>query len=280
MKQISVITVVYNDFIGLKKTVESVVNQTYNNFEFIIVDGGSTDGSVEYAKSVEGVTKYVSEKDNGIYNAMNKAIDMAEGKYCIFMNAGDTFYDNDTLLQSVAQMCDHDFYVGGTIEVGKETQRFGAEKLMSILFLLTHSIYHQSTFTKTSLLQQHHYREDLKIVSDWAFFFEMWLKGATYAPLDNVVSYYFLGGFSAQHVDLIDDERVQVIAELLPLKVVETIQNMSQIINSVQGDQKWIDFCNTKLGKKIHRSVYLSPLNRDFKILRNVLKQVFKDIFK
>ena len=98
----SVITINYNNCNGLRHTIESVVNQTFRNFEYIVVDGGSTDGSVEVIKEYEtNINYWISEHDGGIYNAMNKGIAQAHGEYCIFMNSGDLFY-YDAVLFSVA----------------------------------------------------------------------------------------------------------------------------------------------------------------------------------
>ena len=94
----SIITVNYNNKEGLRKTIESVVRQTYRDFEFIVIDGGSTDGSTDILKEYdEQINYWVSEKDSGIYNAMNKGIKKSIGDYLIFMNSGDCFYQNDVL---------------------------------------------------------------------------------------------------------------------------------------------------------------------------------------
>ena len=94
----SIITINYNNCDGLEKTIQSVINQSYQNFEFIIIDGGSTDSSVEVIKKYSNKIDYwISEPDKGIYHAMNKGIIQAHGEYLNFMNSGDLFYDNDVL---------------------------------------------------------------------------------------------------------------------------------------------------------------------------------------
>lgn len=94
---LSIITVVFNDKVGLYKTIRSVFDQKkyYNNLEFIVIDGGSTDGTLDIIKQNNHViTKYISEKDDGIYDAMNKGIKLAQGDYLLFLNAGDYFVGN------------------------------------------------------------------------------------------------------------------------------------------------------------------------------------------
>lgn len=95
---ISVVTVVFNDQKHIEETLLSVINQTYSNIEYIVIDGGSNDGTVDIIKKYESFLSYwVSEKDDGIYNAMNKGIKVARGAWINFMNCGDVFFDNDVL---------------------------------------------------------------------------------------------------------------------------------------------------------------------------------------
>lgn len=109
----SIITVNYNNKEGLRNTIESVIHQTYRDFEFIVIDGGSTDGSAEVLKEYDSqITYWVSEKDKGIYNAMNKGIAKATGDYLNFMNSGDCFYDEGVLGRVARVETDADFIVG------------------------------------------------------------------------------------------------------------------------------------------------------------------------
>lgn len=96
--KISIVTPNYNKGEFLEYTIKSVLSQSYPNFEYIVIDGGSTDGCVDVIKEYAGKIDYwVSEPDKGCYNAMNKAIAVAEGDYCIFMNSGDYFYTSDVI---------------------------------------------------------------------------------------------------------------------------------------------------------------------------------------
>ncbi len=265
--KISIITVVFNDLKGLKKTVASVLEQTSDDYEYIILDGGSTDGCIEYIKSLKFRGKYKSEPDSGIYNAMNKAVKMAEGDYCLFMNAGDTFYNSQIIEKAAGAMTDADIYVGHTIEIGENILESKAPFPMTIQHLLKTSIYHQSTFTKRELLLKHPYNENHKIVSDWEFFFERWLNNCSYEVLDFFVSYYYLGGYSFVHQDIIKTEREEVINRLIPLRL--------RMALTEQHEEKE----KTQLEIKIDKAMKMSPVQRDLKILRNAFKALLKDLF-
>ena len=110
--KVTVITINYNNLHGLKRTIPSVLSQTCDDFEYIVVDGGSTDGSKEYIESQKGIDQWVSEKDKGIYNAMNKGISMAHGEYCIFMNSGDHFFSTYSLENAYKELDGTGYCVG------------------------------------------------------------------------------------------------------------------------------------------------------------------------
>ena len=122
--KVSIITVNFNNAVGLERTIESVVRQPKELYEYIIIDGGSTDGSVEIIKKYEQyVTYWTSEKDNGIYDAMNKAIDLLKGNWVNFMNAGDKFY-NDNVLSNIAKEIELNYGVIFGDKIGYEDGEF------------------------------------------------------------------------------------------------------------------------------------------------------------
>lgn len=174
MPKISIITVNYNDKIGLNKTIQSVVNQNFEDFEFIIIDGGSTDGSLDTIEQNKSKINYwVSEKDNGVFNAMNKGIKAANGEFVIFMNGGDCFA-SDTILSEVSSELNSDFdiYYGDNNKISPNSKRLKKypEKL-TFSFFYSSSINHQSTFIRRSLFETYfYYNENYKIASDWEFF--------------------------------------------------------------------------------------------------------------
>lgn len=271
--KISIITVVLNDLEGLRRTAESVLSQVEADYEYVVLDGGSTDGSWEYIESLEfcGVKK--SESDSGIYNAMNRAVHLACGEYCLFMNAGDTFYDEKVLQKASGVIGRADFYVGHTKEIGK-TVLFGwAPDALSLDYLMRTSIYHQSSFIRRSLLLEYPYNEQHKVVSDWEFIFERWLNGCTYEKLDFFVSNYYIGGFSFTHQDLIAKERREFMEKLLPKRVLDG----SFLSQKQQGrdDESTL----YKLKQRLEYAYSLSPIRRDLKVIRYGFKYLFKDIF-
>jgi len=270
--KISVITVVLNDLEGLRKTTQSVLAQKGDCYEYVVLDGGSSDGCWEYIESLNfsGVKK--SEPDAGIYNAMNHAVQLASGDYCLFMNAGDNFYDENVLQKAAGIIGQADFYVGHTMEFGKNILEGWAPDVLSLDYLMRTSIYHQSSFIRRSLLLEYPYNEQHKVVSDWEFIFERWLNGCTYEKLDFFVSNYYLGGFSFVHQDLIAIERREVMEKLLPIRILD---------GSFQPQEQEKDDGSTlyKLKQRINNAYTLSPIRRDLKVIRYGFKYLFKDIF-
>lgn len=172
----SIITINYNNKEGLQKTIESVVNQSYNDFEYIVIDGGSTDGSVDIIKKyADKITYWISEPDKGIYHAMNKGIAKAHGEYLNFMNSGDCFYSPDVLEKVTSYHSNADFLVGCDYHYSEEKQQGHISiqpprTTMMHFFMAT--LDHQSCFIKRELFKDSPYREDYRLVSDWIFFTE------------------------------------------------------------------------------------------------------------
>ena len=134
---ISIITVVFNGEKYLEETIQSVINQTYSNVEYIIIDGGSTDGTLDIIKKYEKKIDYwVSEKDKGIYDAMNKGIDVASGEWINFMNASDIFYNSDVLKYTFnKKLKDNYAVIAGTyILKNRDLVFFPQQKLQIIKF--------------------------------------------------------------------------------------------------------------------------------------------------
>lgn len=217
MKRISFITVCFNDYQGLERTLKSVSSQTCRDFEYIVIDGASVDGSTNLLYQYADIIDYsISEKDTGIYNAMNKGITQAHGEYCLFLNAGDSLYSNDTIEKALPHLHDADFISGHTLctfENGK-TSTWKAVNHATTQLMMMYSLSHQATFIRTELLKARPYREDLRIVSDWEqMLFELIIKNRTYKKIDQYICKFAQGGVSSGKPELREQERKKVLDE-------------------------------------------------------------------
>ena len=168
----SIITVNFNNANGLEDTINSIFKQTCNDYELIIIDGGSTDNSKSIIEENQSQIDYwVSEPDNGIFNAMNKGILVSQGDYLIFMNSGDCFY-NEKVLENSLHYLKSDFVIGSIKRKEDDTTMNYELSDISMMTFYKGAIPHQATFHKRSLFLNSLYDETLKISSDWKFFFQ------------------------------------------------------------------------------------------------------------
>ena len=199
MPKLSIITINLNNVSGLQKTMESVFAQTFTDYEYIIIDGGSTDGSKEIIENNRNKFVYwVSEKDKGIYNAMNKGILKVKGEYILFLNSGDFFLNRESLNKLFSYSFNEDIVFWNMKNNTTGTDIFYEPKFRFSFF--RHStINHQSTIIKKILFDKYGmYNEELKIVADWEFFIKViFLYNVTSRHLPVfVVQYDFESGIS------------------------------------------------------------------------------------
>ena len=192
--KITVATVVRNGQSFLERIIMSVKEQTYPNIEYIIMDGGSTDGTIDIIKkNKDYISKWQSEPDKGIYDAMNKALKMATGDYLIFMGADDYFWDNQVLENVVAMMNENGnregIYYGG---VYREKYRKIVNKEWNNWSWVRANICHQCIFYPKSVYQNYQYDLKYRIGADYAYNLNLWDKVDFY-HIDVVVSYFSLG---------------------------------------------------------------------------------------
>lgn len=188
--KISVITINYNNRDGLERTIKSVVSQTYKDFEYIIIDGNSSDGSKDVFNTYKERydIKGVSEPDHGLYNAMNKGIDMAQGDYCVFMNSGDSFFDTEVLDKVSLHLKNNIGIVSGIGKAGILTWYPPEPSKINLTFFLKNSLNHQSTFVRRDILLRHHFSENYKIVSDTELLFKaLILDNESYTDIPIIV---------------------------------------------------------------------------------------------
>lgn len=223
----SIITVNYNNKEGLRKTIESVIHQTYRDFEYIVIDGGSTDGSTDIIREYDKqITYWVSEKDNGIYNAMNKGIKIAHGGYLNFMNSGDK-YHSSTVLEDIAAMnTNDDFIIGGYYDCERNIPYVIPAQEVTLLTLLKHTINHQATFIKRSLFDKRLYDEKYIVMADAKFNFQSIIFDNCSVKLaDYLVADYDFNGISSNY-DIYKKERQKMLTELFPRRIMSDYNKM------------------------------------------------------
>lgn len=213
MIRFSVITVVRNDVVGVLRTLKSVFDQTYANFEIIVQDGASTDGTSDVLRGLEGwIDSLTIEQDSGIYDAMNRALRRATGDYCIFMNAADCFVDNQ-VLEQVAKLIDpkkDDVWAGqamsderGVVHNYRPPDQFWAGSTLD----------HQAAFIRTSLLKELEHDTRYKICGDLHFFTRARQKGARFKYEEFLVARKpFAVGASSDFTDRLSD-RLHMLEE-------------------------------------------------------------------
>ena len=228
---LSIITINYNNVDGLKKTIDSVIRQSYNDFEWIVIDGGSTDGSVGIIEQyAQYISYWVSEPDKGIYNAMNKGIDVASGEYLLFLNSGDCFYGDRVLEECFPIEHKADIVYGDmAFSYGDHVVVHRYPDNLSFKFFLNNSLGHPSSFIKRSLLKEEHYNEQLRIASDLEFWFKTALSNGSFRHLDKVVSVFDTTGISSTNQELDREERQILISKYVPRMVLDDYDQLLQL---------------------------------------------------
>lgn len=221
MCKLSIITINYNNKNGLQKTIESVLSQSWKEFVYIIIDGGSTDGSKDLIiQHRDRINYWISEPDNGIYHAMNKGISVADGEYLLFLNSGDWLFSNNIIEKIYSHLNTSDIIYGDVMYInseGKEWLHLSPTELsLYSLGYQWNSLPHQAMFIKKELFIKYgNYNEQFKIVADWAFYLKALFKyNASYKKINETITYYDFNGFSSkpENEPLQRKERKKVLA--------------------------------------------------------------------
>ena len=265
--KLSIITINYNDAAGLERTLKSVQEQTTQDFEHIIIDGNSNDGSKELIERTKDNYSYmISEPDHGVYDAMNKGIAQATGNYILFLNSGDTLYKNYIISKVQSYLDNTTAIVYGDLSIiGEDRPDFihHYPRELDFNFFKRTSLGHPATFIKKELFDLYgNYRTDLPIASDWEFFLKtICIEKVSYKKMNVIVSNFYEGGISTtannienhkgeikkvllEHYDLYDSnfnellaakqENDAVYASVNPhIKVVTTNAFFLKILNSI-----------------------------------------------
>ncbi|MEO7211870.1 glycosyltransferase family 2 protein [Mucilaginibacter sp.] len=205
MPKLSVITVVYNNVADIGRTLLSVLNQTHPAIEYIVIDGASTDGTLDIINTYKSrITKLVSEPDKGIYDAMNKGLAMATGDYVIFMNSGDEFYAADTVEKVFATADNADIYYGETEMLNIRRESLGQRRHKAPAkfnwkgFKFGMSISHQAIYIRRTLTAPYDPTYQLSADIDWII--RAAKKAKTIVKVNGYVAKYLVGGMSkAKH---------------------------------------------------------------------------------
>lgn len=218
---ISIIIPTFNASKTLPKAIESILNQSYQDFELIIIDGLSTDNTIEIAKKYnDSRIKIVSEKDTGIYDAMNKGIQLAEGDWLYFLGSDDSLYD-PTVLEKISALFDKDYdvlYGNVVFSISQKIYdgRFSAQKLIA------RNICHQAIFTHKNVFKKlGNFNVEYKGLADYHFNFK-WFSNQTikHKYIDQIIAYYYEDGYSFNNPDKkFSEDFVKIIKSYMPLSI-------------------------------------------------------------
>ena len=243
--KLSIITINRNNAVGLEKTMRSVATQTFKDFEYIIVDGASTDGSVEVIKKLESgfeQLKWVSEPDSGIYNAMNKGMRMASGAYIQILNSGDCLAAPDVvekMLKALEEKANPSILYGNMVKCFPDGKRkvdkcFAGQDI-TMLGMYTGTLNHDPAYIRRDLFDKYgFYDESLKIVSDWKWYLQALILGGEkpeYVDLD--VTLFDMTGISETNKALDKAERKRVLEQLLPSTIMKDYERHALSISQM-----------------------------------------------
>lgn len=216
--KLSIITINLNNKDGLKKTLKSIDNQSNKNFEYLVIDGNSSDGSQDLINNSGFIDIKISEKDSGIYDAMNKGIQLAKGEYLLFLNSGDYLNNSEVINNIISQLDGEEIIYGSLIYEGKDSSRVQhyPSKLTFSQFLYE-TIGHPCSFIKKDLFTRYGlYDTSYPIVADWAFFTKVIVKeNVNTKHINEIITNFDLTGITArpENHDKINAERDRFLKE-------------------------------------------------------------------
>ena len=269
--KLSIITINRNNKDGLEKTIRSVIAQTCRDYEYIVIDGASTDGSAEIIRQYEKkIYCWISEPDQGIYNAMNKGVSHATGEYVLFLNSGDYLCDSSVLAEMLPNLTGEGIVYGDLMFMPEsgEGSVFVYPEVLDIDYFMERSLGHPASFIKRELLMVNPYSEGYRIVSDWEFFFrKIVFELVTYKHVGLVVSVFDMGGISNLQADLCAREREQVLRSFFPGMLYEYLQTCVELRKNPLYDE----YC--RLGRTRRLKKRLKPLLRCLLRLDSLFKR-------
>lgn len=235
MSKLSIVTINYNNATGLQKTVDSVFAQGFSDLEYIVIDGASTDGSTAIINAhADKISYWVSEKDKGVYHAMNKGIEKASGEYLLFLNSGDHFYTNHVLKEIGDELDGNDIIYGDIflIETAAKSWIGVYPDQLSFQHFVEGSLPHPASFIKRSLFDQvGFYDESLQICADWQFFLDAICRfNVSYKHINKTISTFYLDGLSSigDSAAIIEEEKQTILNKDYP-SFMETYNELTHL---------------------------------------------------
>lgn len=273
MTKLSIITICLNEVANIERTLISIVNQTFQDFEWIIVDGGSTDGTLNIIEKYRSrINTLISEKDSGIYDAMNKGIKKSMGEYCFFLNSSDYLYDKYVLENVFLPNPSQDIVYGNiVIDLGKSQEIRSSPEKITIKHLLRDTLWHPVSFIKRELFDKVGYYDTLfQIVGDYDFFLKAIIThNCSQQHINNIISVFNTQGisFKREFSDLLKKERDLAQIRNLGYNVIYLYNDLNKEIQELKDSIYLLQ----DLNKKILNS-------KTYKIL-NFIKKVFLTTF-
>lgn len=261
--KLSIITINFNDHKGLDKTIQSVINQTYKDFEYIVIDGASTDGSVDVIKKyADRLTHWVSEPDTGIYNAMNKGTRLAQGEYCLYLNSGDFLAADDVLEKAFSHNFTEDIVSCNCLDFDDKHEWLKVPpQNVSLFTFMGGSLPHPTSFIKRDLLTRlGGYNESYRIMSDWCFFLEaVVIQNCSYRTLNVLLSKFNCFGISSTSSVIETEKSREYLKSKFPRIIEDYIPYEDEAVYNVLS---WVH------DKRLFRNFLVFP----FKVINRLLK--------
>ena len=215
MRKISIVTIVYNDSTGLEKTIKSVVNQTFHDYEYIIIDGGSTDGSVDIIMRYESHIDYwVSESDKGIYNAMNKGLEHCHGEWSFFLNSGDVFCSNNVLRDiDFDGVSEQTGAIYGRYKFYSRYDKLLLNEVRSPFFESKKryrgmGFSHQSVFVRTTFARRFPFDESFRLCADYNMMMRIYEAGYSFQRIETIIAICDGRGGTSMNNRFIQDKEI------------------------------------------------------------------------
>ncbi|MBR5396105.1 MAG: glycosyltransferase [Bacteroidaceae bacterium] len=234
--KVSIITIAFNNLKGLEETYRSIQNQTFRDYEWIVVDGGSTDGTKEFLQQHDAeLAWWCSEPDKGVYNAQNKGTEHAKGEYSIYMNSGDSFYADDVLEKVFERQSDADIIYGNWMLVFEDGKtRLGvAPEAADLAYFYDDNMCHQSMLIKTNAVLNRPYDESFRIYADWDEWLALYMQGKKFERIDLTICNFMVGGISTgdNASEKLKQERKAEIGRIKDRYYSETLQKtMNRVV--------------------------------------------------